>query len=73
MILVVGATGTLGDRIVRDLLAKGKEVRILVRDPSPSTEIAAMGMATSSESLTAAGAQAVPAISPTAPRCTRRA
>jgi uncharacterized protein YbjT (DUF2867 family) len=27
MILVVGATGTLGGRIARDLLAKGKGVR----------------------------------------------
>lgn len=59
MILVVGATGTLGGRIARDLLAKGKEVRILVRHPSPSTEMAAMGMATSAESLIAAGAQVV--------------
>ncbi len=58
MILVVGATGTLGGRIARDLLAKGKEVRILVRDPSPSAEMAALGMATSAGSLVAAGAQA---------------
>jgi NADH dehydrogenase len=59
MILVVGATGTLGGRIARDLLAKGKEVRILVRDPSPSAEMAALGMATSAGSLVAAGARAV--------------
>lgn len=59
MILIVGATGTLGGRIARDLLAKGKQVRILARDPSPSTEMAPMGMATSAESLIAAGAQAV--------------
>lgn len=38
MILVVGATGTLGGRITRGLLEQGKEVRILVRDPSPSVE-----------------------------------
>lgn len=61
MILVVGATGTLGGRIVRELLAKGRDVRILVRDPSPSAAMAAMGMATSAESLLAAGAQAVTA------------
>lgn len=59
MILIVGATGTLGGRIVHDLLAKGKDVRILVRDPSPSSKMAAVGMATSAESLIAAGAQAV--------------
>lgn len=59
MILVVGATGTLGGRITRGLLAKGKDVRILVRDPSPSAEMAQIGMATSAESLTAAGAQAI--------------
>lgn len=59
MILVVGATGTLGGRVARDLLAKGKEVRILVREPSPSAEMAAAGMATSADSLVAVGAQAV--------------
>jgi NADH dehydrogenase len=59
MILVVGATGTLGGRITRDLLAKGKAVRILVRDRSPSTALAVAGMATSAESLVAAGAEAV--------------
>ena len=59
MILVVGATGTLGGRIARDLLVKGKDVRILVRDPSPSTEMAAVGMATSAESLIDTGAQPV--------------
>ena len=59
MILIVGATGTLGGRIVHDLLAKCKDVRILVRDPSPSSKMAAVGMATSAESLIAAGAQAV--------------
>ncbi|HMQ29738.1 MAG TPA: NmrA family NAD(P)-binding protein [Chloroflexaceae bacterium] len=41
MILIAGATGTLGGRIARDLLAKGKEVRILVRKPSASAELAA--------------------------------
>jgi NADH dehydrogenase len=59
MILVVGATGTLGGRIVRGLLAQGKDVRILVRDPSPSVELAPIGLATDAESLVAAGAQRV--------------
>ncbi len=59
MILVAGATGTLGGRIVRQLLAQGKDVRILVRDPSPSAEMVAMGMATSADALVAAGARLV--------------
>ena len=59
MILVVGATGTLGGRITRGLLAQGEDVRILVRDPSPSVELAAMGLATDAETLVAAGAQLV--------------
>ena len=40
MILIVGATGTLGGRITRRLLEAGKEVRILVRHNSPSAELA---------------------------------
>lgn len=59
MILVVGATGTLGGRITRGLLEQGKDIHILVRDPSPSVELAKMGLATSAESLVAAGAQLV--------------
>jgi len=59
MILVAGATGTLGGRIVRGLLEQGKEVRILVRENSPSDEMASIGMATSADSLIAVGAQAV--------------
>ena len=59
MILVVGATGTLGGRITRGLLEKGKNVRILVRDHSPSAEMAQVGMATAADSLIADGAQAV--------------
>jgi dihydroflavonol-4-reductase len=35
-ILVTGATGLLGNNIVRDLLAQGESVRILARDPSVS-------------------------------------
>jgi uncharacterized protein YbjT (DUF2867 family) len=59
MILVVGATGTMGGRITRGLLEKGKDTHILVRDPSPSVELAKIGMATSPESLVAAGAQLI--------------
>jgi uncharacterized protein YbjT (DUF2867 family) len=59
MILVVGATGTVGGRITRGLLEQGKDVRILVRDPSPSVELAPMGLATAADSLVAAGAQRV--------------
>ena len=59
MILVVGATGRLGGAIVRTLLAQGRSVRILVRQNSPSEELAKQGMATSADVLIAAGAQAV--------------
>jgi len=59
MILIVGATGTLGGRITRRLLAAGKDVRILVRHNSPSAEMAKIGMATSAQSLIDAGAQPV--------------
>ena len=59
MILVVGATGTLGGRITRGLLAQGKDVRILVREQSPSVELAPMGLATDAQALVAAGAQLV--------------
>jgi NADH dehydrogenase len=40
MILVVGATGQLGGAITRQLLAQGKEVRILVRRDSASEQLA---------------------------------
>jgi uncharacterized protein YbjT (DUF2867 family) len=59
MILVVGATGSLGGRITRGLLAQGKAVRILVRHNSPSEELAGQGRATTAQSLIEAGAQAV--------------
>lgn len=59
MILVVGATGRLGGAIARLLLGQGKRVRILVRQDSPSTELAAQGLATAAESLLAAGAEIV--------------
>jgi len=59
MILVVGATGTLGGRIVQRLVKNGKDVRILVRHNSPSVELALTGLATSAQSLIDAGAQPV--------------
>ena len=57
MILVVGATGSLGGRITRGLLAKGKDVRVLVRHNSPSEELAKQGRANTVQSLLDAGAQ----------------
>lgn len=58
-IIVVGATGRLGGAITQALLAQGRSVRILVRRNSPSVELAKQGLATSAESLIAAGAQPV--------------
>lgn len=57
MILVVGATGTLGGRIVRGLLEQGKDVRVFVRPNSPSQELAKQGLANTAQSLIDAGAQ----------------
>jgi len=51
MILISGATGLLGGAITRNLLAMGKDVRILVRDNSPSIELAKDGMATNPQTL----------------------
>jgi uncharacterized protein YbjT (DUF2867 family) len=59
MILVVGATGSLGGRITRSLLAQGKQVRILDRQDPISAELAIQGRANMAESLIAAGAEAV--------------
>jgi NADH dehydrogenase len=59
MILVVGATGLLGGRITQQLLAQGRNVRILVRHNSPSVALAAQGMATHAQTLIDAGAQPV--------------
>ncbi len=59
MILVVGATGSLGGRITRGLLAQGKAVRILARDNPISAELAKQGRANTAASLVEAGAQAV--------------
>lgn len=43
MILVVGATGRLGGLISRTLLEKGKQIRVLTRDPAGVAELAAQG------------------------------
>lgn len=59
MILVSGATGSLGGRITRSLLAQGKDVRILARHNSPSEMLAQQGRANTAASLEAAGAQVV--------------
>ncbi len=59
MILVVGATGRLGGRITRGLLAQGKAVRILDRGNPLTAELARQGMANTAQSLVEAGAQAV--------------
>jgi uncharacterized protein YbjT (DUF2867 family) len=59
MILVAGATGLLGGRIVKKLLDQGKPVRILVRPDSPCEELALQGRATSAQALIQAGAQPV--------------
>lgn len=59
MILVTGATGIVGGIIAQQLLEQGKEVRILVRNNSPSVHLAQEGRATSAESLIESGAQPV--------------
>jgi uncharacterized protein YbjT (DUF2867 family) len=59
MILVVGATGSLGGRIARGLLAQGRKVRILDRQDPLSAQLAQQGRANSAASFLAAGAQGV--------------
>ena len=59
MILVVGATGSLGGRIAQRLLTQGRPVRVLARHNSPSEELAKAGMATSLDTLIKAGAEVV--------------
>jgi len=59
MILVVGATGVVGDMIAQGLVEQGKEVRVLVRRDSPSSQLAQQGFATSAETLIETGAQPV--------------
>jgi NADH dehydrogenase len=43
MILVVGATGLVGGKITRSLMAQGRDVRILVRPGSPYQALVEMG------------------------------
>ncbi len=43
-VLVVGATGDLGGRVVRELLARGNHVRALVREGSDADSLAADGV-----------------------------
>ena len=43
VILVVGSTGELGGRVVRRLLARGDEVRCLVRPPTDDGDLRALG------------------------------
>ncbi len=43
MILVAGATGTLGTRLVRRLCARSLAVRVLTRDPARAAHLAAYG------------------------------
>jgi NADH dehydrogenase len=57
MILVVGATGVVGGLITRQLLEQGQPVRILIRNDSPSADLALRGLATSAHSLIKAGAE----------------
>jgi uncharacterized protein YbjT (DUF2867 family) len=38
LILVVGATGTVGSHVVDQLLAKGEQVRVLARDPAKAAK-----------------------------------
>jgi uncharacterized protein YbjT (DUF2867 family) len=42
-ILVTGATGKVGSRFVARILAKGYDVRILVRDAAKAASLAALG------------------------------
>jgi uncharacterized protein YbjT (DUF2867 family) len=44
MILIIGATGTVGREIVQQLVAHGVSVRALVRSPEKATAIAAPGV-----------------------------
>lgn len=59
MILIVGATGRVGGAITRQLLEKGMDVRILVRENSPSEQLAPQGLATLASWLIDAGAEPV--------------
>lgn len=59
MILIVGATGQLGGRITQQLLEQNRDVRILLRHNSPSSELAKQGLATDAQTLIDAGAEPI--------------
>ena len=42
-VLIVGGTGSLGGKVVDELLARGKQVRALVRPGSDATRLEAKG------------------------------
>jgi uncharacterized protein YbjT (DUF2867 family) len=44
LILVVGATGTLGSRVVRELVRRGRNVRALVREGTDASALSAQGV-----------------------------
>src|SRR5215207_2147280 len=44
MILVIGATGTVGSEVVRQLLASGERPRAFVRDPATARELLGPGI-----------------------------
>jgi uncharacterized protein YbjT (DUF2867 family) len=52
MILVAGATGVVGGMVAQQLLDEDKEVRILVRRESPSSQLVQQGLATSAAQTT---------------------
>ncbi len=43
MIYITGATGFIGERLTRRLLARGEQVRCLVRDPARAQKLQALG------------------------------
>src|SRR5262245_29630348 len=43
-VLVTGATGIVGSRVIRELTARGETVRALVRDPDRATELLGGGI-----------------------------
>ena len=59
MILVAGATGTLGGEIALRLLQSGEDLRVLVRQHSPAEAHFQQSSAEAIKTLTAAGAQPV--------------
>src|SRR5690349_5258599 len=44
MIIVTGATGTIGSQVVKQLLARGQAFRVLVRNPEKARQLAAPGV-----------------------------